>query len=241
VLLIRHGLTQLTGPVLAGRTPGVHLDERGKAQAAALAERLAGLPLVTLVSSPLERCRETAAPAAKVLGLKVAVDRRLIECGYGDWTGRPLKELAKDPLWKVVQNHPSAVTFPGGEALAQTQRRAVAAVRAWDDRVRAEHGDGAIWAAFSHGDVIKAVIADALGSHLDTFQRIHVDTCSVSAISYTELRPFVLRTNDTGGDLAGLVPAKTGRHTKASSDAPVGGGGGAAGSGAGTRSRGRGH
>jgi probable phosphoglycerate mutase len=224
VLLIRHGLTAMTGPVLAGRTPGVHLDERGVAQAAALAERLRVLPLAAIVTSPLERCRETAdAIAAGRDGTPLQEDERFLECEYGDWTGRPLKELSKDPLWKVVQAHPSAAVFPAGEALRDSQVRAVAAVRDWNTRLGAE----ATYAVVSHGDVIKAVLADALGLHLDQFQRLAVDPCSVTVIRYTELRPFVLRTNDTGGSVADLVPPKRKRRSRsASSDATVGGGAG---------------
>lgn len=218
VLLVRHGLTTMTGPVLAGWTPGVHLDERGAAQAKALAERLAPLPLAAIVSSPLERCVETAA----ALGGEVTVDDRLGECRYGDWTGRELKVLAKDPLWKVVQAHPSAATFPGGEALRDTAARAVAAIRDWNDRL----GPDATYAAVSHGDVIKAIVADALGMHLDLFQRIVIDPCSVTVIRYTGLRPFVLRQNDTGGSVDALLPPK--RRRRRSSDAVVGGGAGSA-------------
>jgi probable phosphoglycerate mutase len=218
LLLVRHGLTTMTGPVLAGWTPGVHLDERGQAQAAALAERLAPVPVATVVSSPLERCVETAS----ALGREVTVDDRLGECRYGDWTGRELKVLAKDPLWKVVQAHPSAVTFPGGEALRDTAARAVDAVRDWNARL----GPDATWIAVSHGDVIKAIVADALGLHLDQFQRIVADPCSVTVIRYTALRPFVVRVNDTGGGVADLLPPKGKRRRKPSSDAPVGGGAG---------------
>lgn len=226
VLLLRHGLTAMTGPVLAGRTPGVHLDERGRAQASAAAERIAALPITTVVSSPLERCLETA--EAVLMALRGAgrepelkIDERIIECGYGDWTGRPLKELAKDPGWKVVQAQPSAARFPNGEGLADVSARAVAAIREWD----AALGPDAVWVACSHGDVIKAVLADALGLHLDSFQRIVVDPCSVSVVRYTETRPFVLRTNDVGGDLAAFAPPKR-RRRRAGSDATVGGGAG---------------
>lgn len=218
LLLVRHGLTAMTGPVLAGWTPDVHLDERGQAQAAALGERLAGVPVAAVVSSPLERCVETA----EALGHEVQVDDRLGECRYGDWTGQELKRLAKDPLWRQVQAHPSAVTFPGGESLREVSARAVDCVREWN----AEVGD-ATWVAVSHGDVIKAIVADALGLHLDQFQRITVDPCSLTVIRYTELRPFVARLNDTGGGVADLVPPKRKRRTRASSDAPVGGGAGA--------------
>jgi probable phosphoglycerate mutase len=220
----------MTGPVLAGWTPGVHLDERGQKQADAVAERLAPLPFVALVTSPLERCTDTIATIARRLPdpPKVRRDKRIAECRYGDWTGRPLKELAKEPMWKVVQAHPSAAIFPGGEGLADVQARAVGAVRDHDTRLRAEHGDDAVWLACSHGDVIKSIVADALGLHLDLFQRITIDPCSVTVIRYTELRPFVVRVNDTGGDVAALVPVKKSsrRRRGASSDAVVGGGAG---------------
>ncbi len=232
VLLVRHGLTAMTGPVLAGHTPGVHLDERGRGQAAAVAERLRPVSLAAVVSSPLERCVETAEALAAGRDLPVQVEPRLVEVRYGDWTGRPLKELAKQPLWKVVQQHPSAAVFPGpaGEGLAQTQARAVAAIRDWDASVTAAAGPEAIWLACSHGDVIKALLADALGAHLDLFQRIVVDPCSVSVVRYTDARPFVLRMNDTGGDVAGLLPPRRrGRRRRPSGDAAVGGGAGAAG------------
>jgi probable phosphomutase (TIGR03848 family) len=222
VLLVRHGLTALTGPVLAGRTPEVHLDDRGQKQAAALATRLAAVPLAGVVTSPLERCVETAEAIrdAQHTAPPWHVDEALIECGYGDWTGRPLKELAKDPLWKVVQTQPSAVRFPGGEGLAEMATRAVAAIRDWD----AKFGD-AVWVACTHGDIIKAVLADALGLHLDHYQRIVPDPASVSVIRYTSTRPYVLRVNDTGGDLAPFAPRKR-RRKKAGDDATVGGGAG---------------
>jgi probable phosphomutase (TIGR03848 family) len=195
------------------------------AQAAALVGRLAGVPLVGVVSSPLQRCRQTVAPLVAGRGLPVVVDGGLAEVDYGEWTGRKLSGLFKEPLWRVVQAHPSAAVFPGGEGLAAVQSRAVAAVRAHDARVTAEHGSGVVWLVCSHGDVIKALLADALGVHLDSFQRIVVDPCSVSVVRYTDTRPFVLRVNDTGGDLAGVVPSpprKRGRR-KPSSDAVVGG------------------
>jgi probable phosphomutase (TIGR03848 family) len=222
VLLVRHGLTAMTGPVLAGWTPGVHLDERGREQATALGQRLAGVPVAAIVASPLERCQETAAVLAAGRDLAVETDDRLGECRYGDWTGQELKKLAKDPLWKVVQAHPSAAAFPGGEALRDTQARAVAAVREHNARL----GDDATWIAVSHGDVIKSVLADALGLHLDQFQRIQVDPCSLSVVTYTTLRPFVLRMNDTGGSVEDLKPAKRRRSSRRSSDAAVGGGAG---------------
>ena len=220
LLLARHGLTAVTGDVLAGQAPGLHLDDRGLAQAARLAERLSVLSLAAVVSSPLERCQETIA----ALGQPIQTEPRFVEAGYGDWTGQTLKTLVKDPLWKVVQAHPSAVTFPGGEAMRAMADRAVAAVRDWDARL----GDDAIWVACSHGDVIKAIVADALGLHLDLFQRIVVDPASVTVIRYTATRPFVVRLNDTSGDLTSLIPPKKKRTSRrVSSDAVVGGGSGA--------------
>ncbi|TDU84028.1 putative phosphomutase (TIGR03848 family) [Kribbella voronezhensis] len=238
VILVRHGRSSAnTSGVLAGRTPGVKLDETGLQQAAAVAERLAALPLAAIVTSPLDRCKQTATAIAKHHdGLRPATDRRLTECGYGDWTGKKIPELAKDPLWAVVQQHPSAVTFPNGESMRGMQQRAVDAVRTHDAAIGASHGPGAIWVAVSHGDVIKSIVADALGQHLDTFQRIVVDTASATIITYTPTRPFLVRLNDTGSELASLVPKpeapKKGRGTKSrstgksavqSSDAVVGG------------------
>jgi probable phosphomutase (TIGR03848 family) len=214
--------------VLAGRTPGVDLDETGRQQAAAAGSRLAGLPVSAVVSSPLERCRQTADTVAAALGgtVDVQVDHRLTECEYGDWTGAELKKLAKDPVWKVVQGHPSAATFPAGESIRDMQLRAVDAVRDWDAKVTADAGAQALWVAVSHGDVIKAVLADALGAHLDMFQRIVVDPASISVISYTPLRPFVSRLNDSG-DLTSLASARRRRRRKTvTSDAAVGGGAG---------------
>ena len=241
LLLVRHGLTAKTGPVLTGRTAGVHLDDRGQRQAAAVAERIAALPLAAIVTSPLERCVDTAEfvqAAQQAAGREPGwhVDERLIECGYGSWTGREIKELAKDPLWKVVQAHPSAVTFPGpeGESLRGAQARAVDAVRWWNAKL----GPDATWLACSHADIIKSIVADALGMHLDEFQRIVIDPCSLTVIRYTELRPFVVRANDAGTDLATLLASlvaapktarKSGRssRTPAGADAVVGGGAGA--------------
>lgn len=226
VLLLRHGrtATNATG-ILAGHQP-VGLDDVGQAQARAVGERRADakLPLAAVVSSPLPRCRETVSLALPEYA-DVAVDEGIIECRYGDWTGRPLKELAKEPLWATVQAHPSAAVFPGaeGESMAAMSARAVAAVRGWDARLTESHGADAVWLACSHGDIIKAIVADALGMHLDLFQRIAVEPASVTVIRYTPLRSFVLRLNDTGGDLAPFVPKVDDEPT---SDAAVGGGSG---------------
>jgi probable phosphomutase (TIGR03848 family) len=247
VLVVRHGLTSSTGKALTGWMPGISLDDRGQAQAAALGSRLAQVPLAAVVSSPLDRCRETAAaialrqdrpeldpdpdPAAngsarlaRAQVPQVELDDRLGECKYGDWTGQPLRKLVHDPLWKVVQAHPSAVRFPGpgGESMLEMQQRAVTAVRDWNDKL----GKDATYLVCSHGDVIKAILADALGMHLDMSQRIQVDPCSLSVIRYTTLRPFVLRMNDIGSDSAGLArrPAQPKAGTEA--DAQIGGGAG---------------
>ncbi len=231
VLLVRHGLTAATGRTLSGWTPGIDLDERGTAQARSLAARLAALPLAAIVSSPLERCQQTAATLAADGQDRPAVqtDDRVGECRYGDWTGQELKVLAKDPLWKVVQAHPSAVRFPGpgGESMPDMQHRAVAAVRDWNARL----GDKATYVICSHGDVIKAIVADALGLHLDLSQRIQADPCSLTVIRYTALRPFLLRMNDTGGGVEDLIPGEPepgqdGQASEEGSDAMVGGGAG---------------
>jgi probable phosphomutase (TIGR03848 family) len=233
VILVRHGRTTANVQgILAGRAPGVLLDEVGQEQAARTAERLAAVPFVGVVSSPLERCRQTAAaileaqPADAPIRslaadpLPIAIDEALTECGYGQWQGHALKELSKEPLWSVVQNQPSAAVFPDGEAMAGMQARAVAAIRGHDAAVEAEHGAGAVWVAVSHGDVIKAILADALGMHLDLFQRIAVGPASVSIVRYGSSRPEVIATNTDAGDLSWL------RAAAPAGDAPVGGGAG---------------
>jgi probable phosphomutase (TIGR03848 family) len=230
VILLRHGRTSANATgTLAGRTPGVHLDDVGLGQADRAGGRLAVVPLTELVSSPLERCKETARAVARQQSAKprVHTDKALTECDYGEWQGRPLKELARLALWKTVQTNPSAATFPGGESLPQMQARAVDAVRRRDAAVTAAHGADAVWLAVSHGDVIKSVIADALGMHLDLFQRIQVDPSSISVIRYTEARPYVLASNTHEGDLSWLAP-KPSRKTRRKADhgAAVGGGAG---------------
>jgi len=231
VILVRHGRTEANATgLLAGRTPGVRLDAAGADQARRVGERLAAVPLAALVSSPLERCRDTAAAIARAQPsrIRVARERGLTECDYGEWQGRMLKDLAKEALWRVVQTQPSAAAFPGGESMTTMQARAVEAVRRRDATVEAEHGAGAVWVAVSHGDVIKSVLADALGMHLDLFQRIHVDPASVSVVRYTATRPYVLATNTHAGDLSWLAPParKRTRRKPAREDAPIGGGGG---------------
>lgn len=241
VILARHGRTTANASgVLAGRGKGVHLDEHGREQAQAAGRRLTGLPLAAIVTSPLERCRETAAEisALQLTPQRVATERGLLECDYGSWTGRELKSLAKEKLWKTVQAHPANARFPEGESMAQMMSRSVAAIRDWDARVEAEHGADAVWLAVSHGDVIKSVLADALGMHLDLFQRIVVDPGSLSIIRYTPLRPFVVSVNSLAGDLTALKAPKK-RRRRADSDAVVGGGSGAMADGAVPAARGR--
>ncbi|OLB78407.1 MAG: phosphoglycerate mutase [Actinobacteria bacterium 13_2_20CM_2_71_6] len=229
LILLRHGrTTSNAGGTLAGHQP-IELDETGRAQAVAVGQRLsaARVPLAAVVTSPLIRCRQTVELALP--DAVPEVEPRLVECGYGEWEGRPLKDLAKLPLWQVVQAHPSAARFPGGESIAEVSARAIAAVRDWDARLTAAYGADAVWLACSHGDVIKAIVADALGMHLDLFQRVVADPASLTVIRYTPLRPFLLRANDVGGDLSGLrpPPRKSRRRArKASSDAVVGGGAG---------------
>lgn len=224
VLLVRHGRTtaNATG-VLAGRTAGVRLDAVGRKQADRTAERIAAVPLVAVVSSPLERCRQTArAILERQSGDPAsAIERAITEADYGEWQGRKLVDLSKEPLWRTVQANPSAVVFPGGESMQTMQSRAVSAVRRIDAEVEAAHGPGAVWVAVSHGDIIKSVLADAFGMHLDLFQRIGVGPASVSVVRYGEHRPEVVATNTESGDLSWLATAPA-----PSGDAAVGGGAG---------------
>lgn len=226
LILVRHGRTAANADgVLAGRSRGVGLDETGRAQAARAAERLATVPLSLVVSSPLLRTMQTARAIAEAQPEAVSVrrDPGFIECEYGRWTGRSIAELAKEPLWTAVQQQPSSVVFPGGEAMDAMAARAVETARRIDRRVAKRYGARAVWAAVSHGDVIKAVVADALGTHLDLFQRIAISPGSVSVITYGSHRPTVHHVNDLGSDLSALAPPP-GDAEEATGDAPVGGG-----------------
>jgi probable phosphomutase (TIGR03848 family) len=211
-LLIRHGrTTSNANGTLAGWTQGVGLDDFGRGQAGDLAQRLRSIPIRVVVSSPLQRCVETAQIVVNALvDVTVQTDERLGECRYGAWTGRSLKELAEEPLWRLVQDQPSAARFPDGEtfigeSIAEMQARGLQAVRDIDARVGAEHGPAALWALVSHGDVIKSILADAAGAHLDHFQRIMVGPASLSVVSYTDRRPFLVRLNDCGTDLSAIL------------------------------------
>ena len=202
VVLVRHGRsTSNTAGTLAGQTPGVQLDDHGLQQADGISDRLAGTRFDRLISSPLERCRQTVAPFATASGLEVEIDEHFIEVDYGQWSGSALKDLAQESLWRTVQQHPSAAVFPGGEGLADVSARAAAGIRA----IRSAATTDQTVLICSHGDVIKAILADALGMHLDAFQRIVVAPASISVIRYTPLRPFVERINDTG-DLGSISP-----------------------------------
>ena len=227
VLLVRHGRTSANeAGILAGTAPGTVLDNRGIEQAQNLAELLSGLEVSAIISSPLERTMQTAEALAATLvsksgdSLEISREPELAECEYGDWTGRSLSELAQEDLWRAVQNHPASVIFPGaqGESMANMAQRAIGAIRRWNDLL----GPDSIYVVVSHGDVIKAILADALGMHLDLFQRIGADPGSVSVINYTPSRPFVLSTNGNGSDIRRHVRVA---H-KIKDDAPVGGGSG---------------
>ena len=220
VILLRHGRsTSNTAHTLAGRSEGVDLDDKGREQAESLVGRLAELPVKAIVRSPLLRCERTVEPLAAALGLKPSVDERLSEVDYGEWTGRKIGDLVSEPLWAVVQQQPSAAVFPQGEGLAQVQARAVSAIRERDRQLAEETGGDVLWVACTHGDVIKAILADALGTHLDGFQRITADPASVSVVRYTSMRPFVLHVNHTGSALTSALLVKP----EPSGDAVVGG------------------
>ncbi|CAB4597771.1 unannotated protein [freshwater metagenome] len=200
VLLVRHGQTPTTGATLPGRARGLHLADSGRAQADAAAARIGQLKKVSAIyASPLERTRETAKPIAAALGLKVQIDRGLLECEFGDWTGAKLGDLRKLPEWNTVQRYPSGFRFPNGESFAEMQTRMVGAL----DKLVARH-PGETIVAVSHADPIKAAVAQALGTHLDLFQRIVISPCSISAILYSSGGPAVLATNSTGDNLASL-------------------------------------
>ena len=222
VLLVRHGVTPSTGHILPGRAPGLHLADQGRTQADAVADRLAtwasaadaaggsassrrakptGPRIAAIYASPLARTRETAAPIARRLGLEVTVNRGLLECDFGEWTGAELKVLAKRPEWSTVQRYPSGFRFPGGESFAGMRARMAETIA---ELCRRHAGEAVV--AVSHADPIKAVVSDALGTHLDLFQRIVVSPCSVTAISYQPTGPVVLAVNSTGS-LSELKPS----------------------------------
>jgi probable phosphomutase (TIGR03848 family) len=203
ILLVRHGQTPTTGKVLPGRAPDLHLADAGRAQAALVAERLAGMPVVALYCSPLERTVETAAPIAEAFGLEAIHEPGLLECDFGEWTGRELAELYKLPEWATIQRAPSTFRFPGGESFPEMQHRIISAI----ERIRTAH-EGKTVVCVSHADPIKAAVAYALGTHLDLFQRIVVSPCSVSAIAFAPGQaPVVLTVNSASSSLSDLKPS----------------------------------
>ena len=226
-LLVRHGHSSANGEgLLAGRLPGIHLTVAGRDQAARLAQALTGVPVVRVVSSPLERCLETATPLAAAAGVELVVDQDLQECAYGAWTGRKLADLAKEPLWATVQDNPMEARFPedpayAAESLTEMAQRVTTAVRRIDAEVREQHGEAAVWVAVSHGDLVKAVLADATGSGLQHFQSYTADPASVSAVRYGTRHTFLLAANVITTDLSRFVPAP---QSRPEDDAVVGGG-----------------
>lgn len=207
VLLVRHGKTPTTGAKLPGRAKGLHLSDVGRGQAEAAGARIAGLGSTTsrgkvsaVYASPMERTQETAAPIAKASKLRVRTHAGLIECDFGDWTGKDLSKLRKLPEWATVQRYPSGFRFPKGESFPEMQTRMVGALH----ELVAKH-PGETIVAVSHADTIKAAVADAMGTHLDLFQRIVVSPCSITAIMYGSTGPAVLTVNSTGDDLGSLA------------------------------------
>jgi len=200
IIMVRHGKTPSTGKLLPGRAKGLHLSDTGKQEALVVAERLSKIKKVAAIyASPLERARETAAPIAKALKQKVIINKGLLECDFGDWTGEELAKLMKLPEWSKVQRAPSTFRFPKGESFTEMQTRMVSTL----DDLRKKHSGGVV-ICVSHADPIKAAVAHAMGTHIDLFQRIVISTCSVTAVSYSSFGPVVLTVNSTGGDLSEL-------------------------------------
>lgn len=215
LVLVRHARTAETGGLLSGRREGIPLSPAGRSEAKLLADRLASVRFAGMVSSPIQRCRETmnairSTRAANVPARPVVqVEERLTEVDYGNWTGKELKVLAKDPLWTIVQHQPSAMQFPGGESLRAAATRATEAIRDLD----AQFKEDEVWLAVSHGDIIKAIVSDASGAPLDLFQRIVIDPASISVIRYGSERPAILRLNESAAGIASLFPSRDRRHS----------------------------
>jgi probable phosphomutase (TIGR03848 family) len=200
ILLVRHGATPTTGKMLPGRASGLHLADKGRAQADVVAGRIAamGKQPTAIYASPLERTRETAAPIAAALGLRVKTARGLIEVDVGEWTEKSLARLNKAKEWATVQRWPSGFTFPGGESFSEMSTRSNTAVLGL---VKDHPGETIV--AVSHADPIKAIVAAAAGIPLDLMQRLVISPCSVSALLFTAGGPAILSVNSTGslGDL----------------------------------------
>ena len=225
VVLLRHGRsTSNTAHILAGRTPGVELDDHGRKQAAAVVDRLVGLDIAEIVRSPLLRCEQTVGPIAADRGLTPVVEERLVEVDYGSGRAAPSRICSRNRCGKSCSGTRRVRVFPDGEGLAQVQARAVAAIREHDRRLAEEHGKDVVWIACTHGDVIKSVLADAYAMHLDSFQRIVAEPASMSVIRYSATSPFVLRVNDTGDALAAIGQAKASTNGSAPEQESVPGG-----------------
>jgi len=209
LLLIRHGRTAANAEgILAGRTPGVVLDEVGRDTTIALSLRLKEVKVAQVVVSPLERTQETAGLLFDA-SLPIALEDRLLECDYGTWQGMKLSELATNELWPIVQQRPDEMIFPEGESMNDMAARASSAMREWDAKLVAEHGSDVVWVAVSHGDIIKAICADAMGLPLRKFQTLMIDPASVSVVHYSELGSAVGKLNDTGDSWLAKLNEKT--------------------------------
>jgi probable phosphomutase (TIGR03848 family) len=193
LLLVRHGLTATTGKVLPGRAAGLHLSDKGREQAEAAAARIASLDKVAAIyASPLERAQETAEPIARVRKLKIRTEPGLLECDFGEWTGKRLSALSKKPEWKVVQGRPSSFRFPEGESIREMQGRLTETL----DRLAKRHAGGTI-VCVSHADPIKSVVVEAMGAHLDSYQRVVISPCSITVLVWHPMRPTVMSVNST--------------------------------------------
>jgi probable phosphomutase (TIGR03848 family) len=218
LLLVRHARSSAnTEGILAGRLPGIELDEQGKKDAIGLISRLNEVPVSKVIGSPLQRCIDTLKPVCDERSLEYQVDSRLNECDYGVWSGRPLIDLVKEPLWQTIQKIPSQVTFPEGEAMVHMQKRAVDSVT----ELVASAVDGEVVVVVSHGDVIKSIVAHALNMSLDDFQRIIIDPASMTLLRFADEKFMVVRVNDSATPLAALLSGST--------QAVLGGGAGAGG------------
>lgn len=193
LLLIRHGMNDWVSGRLAGWTPGVHLNQEGQQQVADLSQRLGDLPIAAIYSSPLERAVETAEAIAKPRTLAIQTIEGMGEVRYGEWNGAEIKELAKDERWQGVQFYPSGTRFPGGETLGEAQARAVATLNALCDQHPKE-----MIVVVSHADLIRLVVAHYIGVHIDLFQRLVINTASVTALSFERMGPRLLAFNETG-------------------------------------------
>jgi probable phosphomutase (TIGR03848 family) len=202
LLFVRHGSTPTTGKVLPGRARGLELSPEGRAQADTVAQRLRAVaPVDAVYSSPLERCKQTAAPIALQFDARVGIRKGFIECDVGEWTGASLTSLANLPEWKAMHAHPAGFRFPEGESFLEMQARVANAVA---DIVAAHPGQRVV--VVTHADIVKLAIVSALGMALDALHRMTISPCSVTAVAYGHLGPHVLTVNSTD-DLGKLRPS----------------------------------